>query len=121
MRGEYETLNVTPTAITFTNVEDKSVYTGTAANAAYKVNLRNGAYQATITAQGYSTTTHVVVEDGAVSRDLLLKDETVKSKTAYTATLYVGADKDYKTVQAAVDAVQLMDRGDTVTDRKSVV
>ncbi|MCD8090367.1 MAG: pectinesterase family protein [Clostridiales bacterium] len=111
VRGEYETLSVTPSAITFTNVDDKYTYSGTAADAAYSVYLRDGSYLASITSDSYSTSTHVVVDGGAVSRNLLLKDETTKS-VEYAETLYVGSDKAYKTVQSAVDAVTNMTRTD---------
>ncbi|MCR4937029.1 MAG: hypothetical protein K5987_02555, partial [Lachnospiraceae bacterium] len=106
-RGIYENLKVTPTAISFKNVDDGMVYQGTAAAGSYSVRLRSGSYQALVTAEGYSTTTHVVVSDGAVTRDLLLKDETKKA-VDYKDTVYVGKDKEYKTVQAAVDAVSAM-------------
>lgn len=111
VRGEYETLNVNPDAIKFTNVDDGYVYNGTVSNGTYSVNLRNGAYEASIISDNYSTSTHVVVNDGAVTRDLLLKDISVKS-VPYTDTLYVGEDKEYKSVQSAVDAVTNMTRTD---------
>lgn len=116
VRGEYETLNVNPTAIKFTNVDDKYEYSGTVSNGTYSVSLRNGSYVASITLDGYSTTTHVVVNNGAVTRDLLLKDEN-PGEVAYSATLEVGQDKAYKSVQAAVNAVSRMSRpnGERVT------
>lgn len=116
VRGTYETLNVNPTEIKFTNVGDNYVYTGTVANGEYSANLRDGSYLASITSDSYSTSTHVVVNGGAVTRDLLLKDESVKT-VQYTDTIYVGADKEYKSVQSAVDAVTNMTRanGERVT------
>lgn len=109
VRGEYATLNVNPTAISFKNVEDNYTYSGSVANNTYSVSLRNGSYIANITADRYSTSTHVVVNDGAVTRDLLLKDIS-NTPVAYTDTLYVGSDKAYKSVQSAVNAVEKMDR-----------
>lgn len=114
-RGNYvELSSVAPTKITFTDADDNQyVYEGTASAGGYTVELRDGAYVADITADGYSTSTHVVVDGKAVTRDLLLKDTTSKAGTvAYTETVYVGKDKAYKTVQAAVDAVSNMSRTD---------
>lgn len=109
VRGEYETLNVNPTEIKFTNVDDGYVYSGTVSNGTYSANLRNGAYEASIVSDSYSTSTHIIVSDSAVTRDLLLKDIRVKS-VPYADTLYVGQDKEYKSVQSAVDAVTNMTR-----------
>ncbi len=115
VRGQYETLAVTPAAITFENVEDKYVYSGNAANNTYTANLRDGSYLASITLDGYSTTTHVVVKGGKVERDILLK--AAPKAVEYKDTLYVGSDKEYKSVQAAVDAATNMTRanGERVT------
>ncbi len=109
VRGKYETLNASPSAISFENVKDGYKYTGTVSNGTYSVSLRDGSYQASITDDGYSTSTHVTVNGGAVTRDLLLKDESPKT-VPYAETLNVGADKPYKTVQAAVDAAAAMTR-----------
>ncbi|MCC8097304.1 MAG: pectinesterase family protein [Eubacterium sp.] len=106
-RGEYTNLSVTPSAITFTNVDDGYTYSGTASEGAYSVSLRNGSYLASITADGYSTSTHVVVNGAAVSRDLLLKAETTES-VEYADTLYVGSGRTYTTIQSAIDAVTNM-------------
>lgn len=109
-RGDYiELSTVTPSKITFTNVDDGYVYMGTASAGSYTVSLRDGAYVASITASGYSTSTHVTVDGAEVSRDLLLKDTSTPS-VAYADTIYVGKDKAYKTVQAAVDATAAMTR-----------
>lgn len=115
VRGQYETLAVTPTAIAFENIDDNYVYTGSAANGTYSVKLRNGSYIASITLEGYSTSTHVVVKDGAVERDLLLKAE--PKAIAYKDTVYVGSDKEFKSFQAAVNAAANMTRsnGERVT------
>ncbi|MDO4300935.1 MAG: pectinesterase family protein [Clostridia bacterium] len=116
VRGQYETLNINPTAISFKNVEDGYTYSGTVSNGTYSVSLRNGSYVASIVSDNYSTSTHVAVNDGAVTRDLLLKDISSKN-IEYTDTIYVGSDKEYKSVQSAVDAVTNMTRsnGERVT------
>ncbi len=113
-RGVYEDLtSVAPTEIKFTNITDKYkyeyTYSGTPKAGSYSAKLRKGDYLATITCENYSTTTHVIVDDSAVSRDLLLKYEGAVS-VPFSETLYVGADKDYKTVSAAVSAVSNMTR-----------
>ncbi|MCD8158436.1 MAG: pectinesterase family protein [Clostridiales bacterium] len=109
VRGEYDTLTTAPFAITFTNVDDGYVYSGTVSAGAYSVSLRDGSYLAAITSDSYSTSTHVVVDGAAVERDLLLKDETAKTG-AYSATLEVGSDKAYKSISSAVEAVSNMTR-----------
>ena len=109
VRGEYETLNVNPDSISFKNVEDGYTYSGTIENGTYKAVLRDGSYQASIVSADYATSTHIVVSGGAVTRDLLLKDLTPEA-VAYSDTLYVGADKAYKTVQSAINAVDNMTR-----------
>lgn len=111
VRGEYEALSAAPSAITFTNVDDGYVYSGTASAGSYSVSLRDGSYLASITSSDYSTSTHVVVDGSAVSRDLLLKDETAKS-VAYSDTLYVGEGRDYESVGSAIEAVSNMTRTD---------
>ena len=113
-RGIYDKLNVTPSELTFKNLADNYTYSGTISAGSYTASLRAGSYIASITdADGqYSTTTHVVVGDSAVSRDILLKDEK-PAATAFSDTIEVGSDKAYKTVQSAVDAVgRMTDRGD---------
>lgn len=116
VRGQYETLNVNPSSISFKNVEDGYTYNGTVSDGTYSVALRNGSYVASIVSDNYSTSTHVTVNNGAVSRDLLFKDISVKT-VEYTDTIYVGSDKEYKSVQSAVDAVTNMTRnnGERVT------
>ncbi|MBQ9519646.1 MAG: hypothetical protein IJR59_07115, partial [Firmicutes bacterium] len=108
-RGEYKAAPAAPTAVKFTNVDDKYEYTGEIKDGKYSAALRNGAYIASVTSDSYSTTTHVVVNNDVVTRDLLLKD-TSKKTVAYTDTVYVGEDKEYKTVRAAVDAITAMER-----------
>ena len=106
-RGEYKTAPVSPAAVKFTNVDDKYEYTGSISDGKYNVALRNGSYIASVTADGYSTSTHIVVDNNVLTRDILLKD-TSKKEVSYTDTVYVGEDKEYKTIQAAVDAVAAM-------------
>lgn len=109
-RGEYETLNVTPTAITFTNVDDGYVYSGTCADGAYSASLRDGAYSVAVTLTDYQTTNHVVVNGGAVTKSLLLEYTGAAEAVEYSSDIYVGPSRTYTTLQAAVDAVGNMTR-----------
>ncbi len=108
-RGVYENLNVSPSEIIFKNLEDSYTYKANISDTGYSVNLRKGSYIASILCENYSTTTHVIIDDRAVNKDLLLKF-TGKTEVFFTDTLYVGNDKDYKSVQSAVDAVSNMKR-----------
>ncbi len=109
VRGEYETLKYNPTSITFTNINDNYTYTGTIQNGKYNTSLRSGNYLASIKSKDYSTSTHVVVTDKEVTRDLLLKDLT-PSKVVFKDTVTVGADKEYKSVTSAINAISNMTR-----------
>lgn len=111
VRGEYENLNVSPTEVVFTNVDDKYSYKAAISDTGYSINLRKGDYIASIVCENYSTTTHIVVEDKATEKNLLLKFEG-KVTVPYSEVIYVGSDKEYKTVQSAVDAAKNMERTD---------
>lgn len=113
-RGEYKQADVIPTSIKFTNVDDKYEYTGTITDGKYNVALRNGVYLASVEGNDVSTSTHITVDNDVVTRDILLKDESKKT-VEYKDTLYVGEDKEYKSVQAAVDAASAMERDGRVT------
>lgn len=108
-RGKYETADANVTAIKFTNVDDKYEYNLTVADKGFSGKLRNGSYIASITCEDYSTSTHIVVDGKPASKDILLKP-TKQEAVAYKAEIEVGADKEYKTVQAAVNAVANMTR-----------
>ncbi len=96
--------------ITFTNVDDKYTYKADVKDNKYTVALRKGSYQASIDNQstGYTTTTHVVVDGENKGRDLLLKEEDKTVGYTHDDVFYVGKDKEFKTVQAAVDAIGRM-------------
>ena len=111
VRGKYQDLDVAPTELTLKNIDDGYKYNATISNGSYSLKLRNGKYIASITSDNYSTSTHVIVDNNATTRDLLFKDLS-KKEVAYTDTLYVGSDKEYKTVQSAVDAATNMTRTD---------
>ncbi len=111
-RGEYEKLNINPTAITFTNADDNYKYSGTIENGAYSGSLRNGSYSVEITDDSYSTTNHIVVNGGAVTKDILCKYDGPVAEVPYAADVYVGAAREYTTLQSAIDAISAMNRTD---------
>ncbi|MCM1326975.1 MAG: pectinesterase family protein [Bacteroidales bacterium] len=99
------------TALTFTNEEDKYVYTAAVTDTGYEISLRDGAYLAKATVSGYTTQTHVVVSGGAVSKDLMFVSTTAKDSLPWVSDIYVGyPDKanNYETVSEAVEACELM-------------
>lgn len=99
------------TGLTFTNEEDKYVYTATVTDTGYELNLRDGAYLAKATIAGYTTQTHVVVNGSAVSKDLMFVSTAAKDSLPWVSDIYVGyPDKanNYDTVSEAVEACELM-------------
>ncbi|MBD5402276.1 hypothetical protein HDR58_05695, partial [bacterium] len=103
----------TVTSLTFTNTADNYAYMATIEDDGYSIQLRDGEYLVTATVSNYSTKTHVVVNGGAVSRDILFVSTAAKNKIPAKSDIYVGypnkAD-NYATVSEAVEAAELMDR-----------
>ena len=64
--------NTAVTDVKFTNVDDKYIYTGKVTTDGYEVMLRNGSYSIEAVADGYRTTTHIVVNDADVTKDILM-------------------------------------------------
>ncbi len=100
------------TAVKFVNVEDGYEYAGTVSGSGYTAKLRNGAYSVEITSEAYTTSTHIVVKDKAVEKDIMtvLKEKKTESLTR-VAAIYVGyEDKkpNYATVGEAVAAAAAM-------------
>ena len=118
--------DVTVTSLTLTNVEDNYPYKATVADGGYSINLRDGEYvaSAVVSDTNYSTRTHVIVDGGAVSRDLLFVSS-AKESIDYVADIYVGYPKqahNYKTVSEAVEAASLMKKGGNArTDADRVI
>ncbi len=109
-RGVYEDLTSgSPIEIKFTNSTDNYSYSVTSEAGRYSLKLRKGNYIATVTSSDYSATAYVAVDNSAVSKNILLKYEG-ESDVPFAETIYVGDDKDYKTVSAAVSAVSNMTR-----------
>lgn len=100
------------TALTFENVEDKYSYTATVNAGEYSVSLRDGAYLAKATIDGYKTQTHIVVEGAAVNKDIMFVSTTAKAKIAKVSDIYVGykgKENNYDTMREAMEACSLMD------------
>ncbi len=109
------------TALKFVNVDDNYEYVATVNGSNYSVSLRNGSYAAVATVDGYTTSTHIVVNGAAVTKDLLFvsTDKTVKPVT-WVADIYVGfSDKanNYETVNDAMKACE----GMSITDESKRV
>ena len=102
----------TVTAITFTNEEDGYLYTGTVVGTGYTVDLRDGAYSVSATVDGYKTSSHVVVEGGVVTKDLLFvsTDNTVvpMDRVSDIYVGYPGKDNNYATIKEAIAACKAM-------------
>ena len=100
------------TELTFTNVDDNYVYAGTVTNNGYEISLRNGAYAVSAAAEGYRTTTHVVVNGAAVKKDILFVSTAAAEPMTRVPDLYVGyedkAEYNYNTVKEAVAAAAAM-------------
>ncbi len=119
---------VTVTALSFTNVADEYSYEAAVENGGYSIKLRDGEYlaNATVSDETYSTKTHVVVDGGIVSQDLLFVSSANKDEIAYAADIYVGYPKqtnNYATVNEAVEAASLMKKDGqarTAADRVTI-
>ncbi len=100
------------TAVKFVNEADAYEYAGTVSADGYSVALRDGAYRVVITSDDYKTSTHIVVEGGAVTKDIMAVAATEEEVTlARVDKIYVGyADKapNYATVGEAVAAAAAM-------------
>ena len=100
------------TAVKFVNVEDGYEYAGTVSEDGYTAQLRNGAYSVEITSGTYKTSTHVVVADKAVAKDIMavLIEEPVvtleRVEKIYVG--YAGKENNYATVGEAVAATAAM-------------
>ena len=100
------------TDIKFINVDDKYVYTGKVTSDGYEVSLRNGSYEVKAAVDGYRTTTHIVVNDADVTKDILMVSTKDKEQIERVSDIYVGykekGNANYNTVKEAVSAVSLM-------------
>ncbi|MBR1771626.1 MAG: hypothetical protein IJ747_06315, partial [Lachnospiraceae bacterium] len=99
------------TALTFTNVDDEYEYTATVTDAGYSIALRDGGYLAKATVDGYTTSSHVLVDGKDVTKDLLFVSTAAKEDLQRVSDVYVGyPDKanDYATVSEAMEACERM-------------
>lgn len=109
--------DATLTELKFTLLDSKGnpdknyVYKANITSSSYSIELRDGAYLANATVDGYSTQTHIVVEGKAVSKDLFFVSKT-NTPLERVPDLYVGypnkGSANYKTVSAAVKAAKRM-------------
>ena len=128
--GGFQDLPVSDTVkvnkLTFTNLEDEYVYEAdiNEDGKGYSVQLRDGEYVAAAEVADYSTSTHVIVDGGAVSKDLLFVFTGTKDKTEYVEKIYVGYTDDrennYATVSEAMEACRLMNRSNPSGERITV-
>lgn len=100
------------TSIQFTNVDDSYTYAGVVTDNGYSASLRDGSYSVNAMVNGYKTSTHVVVKDDVVTKDLLFipTDMTVEP-VPWVSDIYVGyQDKqnNYSTINAAMKACAAM-------------
>ncbi len=101
-------LNVTK--LVLKNVEDDYEYEAAIAEGGYTVSLRDGAYSAVATAEGYTTATHVVVEGKNAEKNLLFVSTAAEGELERVADLYVDKkdSSKYQTVSEAVKAAKRM-------------
>lgn len=97
--------------LTFTNFTESGYVYTFAPNAA--INLRNGTYVITHSGLNASEvimtlTSNLKVNNAAVARTLDFVAPAITTPLTYTATLYVGTDKTYKTINAALADVTRM-------------
>ncbi len=107
-----ELTNVSIASLQFENVDDGMVYPATVENDAYNANLRDGAYSAKLDVEGYTTTTHVIVEGKAEQKALMLVSTAPLEKIERKSDVYVDcANTDgtkYKTINEALEDVRRM-------------
>ncbi len=95
----------------FVNLEDGYIYDTAAGDEGYAASLRPGSYSVHIGCDGYETTSHVVVTDEPVDKDLWCVSTAQKPAVAWTSDVYVGYrtnPNNYETVREAMDAVSRM-------------
>ena len=66
------------------------MYTGKVTSDGYEVSLRNGSYEVEAVADGYRTTTHIVVNDADVTKDILMVSTKDKEQIERVSDIYVG-------------------------------
>ncbi|MBO5351974.1 MAG: LysM peptidoglycan-binding domain-containing protein [Lachnospiraceae bacterium] len=100
------------TAVKFVNVEDSYEYAGVVSANGYSAKLRNGSYSVVITSEKYTTSTHIVVNNKAVEKDIMAVPAAAEAVALERVEkLYVGyEDKapNYATVGEAVAAAAAM-------------
>ena len=104
-----------PAAITFKNIDDGYVYSGTISSAdkTYSVKLRSGAYEVQSASAKASTMNHVVVNGKNTTKNIKLTATDKSNQSSQSVKLkkdiYVGGKKaDYATVKEAIAAAAAM-------------
>ncbi|MCY8308146.1 pectinesterase family protein [Bacillus vallismortis] len=106
--GTFQGLSSTAqiSSMTFTNVDDGYVYSGTVSNGGYTVSLRDGVYSVTATSsENDSTSTHVVISGQDTTKDILFVNHSEPEPLSWVADLYVGdssKEHNYHTVKEAL-------------------
>ncbi|WP_121642424.1 pectinesterase family protein [Bacillus vallismortis] len=106
--GTFQGLSSTAqiSSMTFTNVNDGYVYSGTVSNGGYTVSLREGVYSVTATSsENDSTSTHVVISGQDTTKDILFVNHSEPEPLSWVADLYVGdssKEHNYHTVKEAL-------------------
>lgn len=94
----------------FENVDDGYEYAANVDDESYSVSLRDGAYLAKATVDGFSTSTHVVIDGQDVEKDILFVNAD-KSSLPLKKDLYVGCgdkENNFDTIREAVAAAARM-------------
>jgi len=99
-------------SITFTNVNDGYVYSGTVENRGYTVSLRDGAYSVSaVSSENYSTSNHVVIRGQNTTKDILFVSKDPLSPLPLIQDLYVGdssKEHNFNSVKEALAAAARM-------------
>ena len=93
------------TAISFQILGEDGTYTypATVADGGYTAQLRDGDYEAKVTANGYSVIHHVVVNGADTQKDMLLVSTAAKPAVDWVADIYVGYLRDGFSYRAVAD------------------
>ncbi|MDE7266381.1 MAG: hypothetical protein K2N89_02830 [Lachnospiraceae bacterium] len=109
--GEIPLTGVNATKLVFKNIDNDDTCEAQIADDAYRVSLKKGTYVAEITADKYSTRTHVIVKNASVVRDLFLAS-TDTSPLPLVKDLYVKypekEENNFPTINAALRAAKRM-------------
>lgn len=101
-------------SLIFTNMEDGYVYNSDSFTSTdYSVSLRDGSYAVSAVSDSYKTSTHVVVNGKAVTKNILFVESNPAAPTVDTSVrdIYVGCDgnvNNFATMKEAMEAAKVM-------------